>query len=691
MREIVQVEVGSQLMVAVVGLWRRYSETLGFMPQGGFDQGARAGNLFAELDDDGVAGYVMFRVPRDQRAAIVHMCVAEEKRGRGVARRLFEEMLLRCSDCTEIQLRCRRDFDASDLWPKLGFAAVGEVPAKADGKFLTIWRYQLNTPPLLRAIEQASASSAVPVVIDVNVFLDLDEQHTINEESLGLQADWLSEYVELRITEETYNEIHRNESAKERERQRARATRYPSVERAMDREAQVLDNVRALLPPSSNPSAKSDIRQVVQTVAADIPFLVSRDKDLLNAADALYDEFGLRIMQPHEVVLHFDELRRETEYRPIRLPIGPTAKILPPRGDDLEPLVDLGHRGQNDFEPRKETKGRIRAMLAAPDRFEGSCVLDGERLTVAYFLDRTEDEVLSVPFFGVAPGPMASTAARHYIERIIQTAVRENRFVIRFARAGKRVDDALADAGFSWESNAWFRIALRVAATLDELLGVLGTLASEHPEVAEIMSRAQRLAKASTDPLQRAWRLEKMMWPLKVREAGIPCFVVPIQPRWATELFDQSLAETTLFGANPKLAMKAENAYYRAPRPGQPCAPARILWYVSGDKAFPGTQAIRASSCVDDVMIGSPNVVFRRFRRLGVYQWSDVKSIADNSKTNEVMGFQFSGTEAFEVPIHFADLQHDLLNSGAKQSQFQSPLRVKEEFFLEVYHRGTGR
>ena len=77
----------------VKALGRKNSATLGFMPEGGFEDHAR--NKFIIIAHDGktLAGYLMFRVvSRFSRVSIVHLCVSEEYRGKGVSTTLLNAL-----------------------------------------------------------------------------------------------------------------------------------------------------------------------------------------------------------------------------------------------------------------------------------------------------------------------------------------------------------------------------------------------------------------------------------------------------------------------------------------------------------------------------------------------------------------------------------------------------------------------
>jgi GNAT superfamily N-acetyltransferase len=254
---IVPISPGSHAFSQVLSLWGKERTTLGLMPEGGFEDAARAGELLLAADPYGAGlGYVMFRRTRQRTATIVHLCVDPSHRGTGVARRLFEAVRSRCSDCFEIRVTCRRDFSANSLWHNLGFVALGEKPGRAKDSILTLWRYELKQLPILRVIESERCGfpGAVRAVIDANVFFDLDDDAPVRHESRALLVDWLDEFVEFAVTQELYNEVNRRANQGDRERQRARAARFVQVPRDAPREESVLSVIRQRLPISNAPS-----------------------------------------------------------------------------------------------------------------------------------------------------------------------------------------------------------------------------------------------------------------------------------------------------------------------------------------------------------------------------------------------------------------------------------------------------
>jgi hypothetical protein len=165
---------------------------------------------------------------------------------------------------------------------------------------------------------------------------------------------------------------------------------------------------------------------------------------------------------------------------------------------------------------------------------------------------------------------------------------------------------------------------------------------------------------------------------------------VPIQPQWAQELFDEDLANQTLFGATKLLALNREAIYYRASRPQVLTTPGRILWYVSQDQQgrYQGGGAVRACSRLEEVSIGLPKDLYRRFQRLGIYEWPQVLAAARGNINQPIMALRFSHTELFRRPIPRAELRAAYTESGCGL-MLQSPSRVPTpQLFAQLYRQG---
>lgn len=74
-------------------LGRKNSATLGFMPDGGFEDHAKNKCLIIAHDGKTLAGYLMFRIAfRLSRISIVHLCVSDNYRGKNISTALFKAL-----------------------------------------------------------------------------------------------------------------------------------------------------------------------------------------------------------------------------------------------------------------------------------------------------------------------------------------------------------------------------------------------------------------------------------------------------------------------------------------------------------------------------------------------------------------------------------------------------------------------
>jgi len=189
---------------------------------------------------------------------------------------------------------------------------------------------------------------------------------------------------------------------------------------------------------------------------------------------------------------------------------------------------------------------------------------------------------------------------------------------------------------------------------------------------------------------QNLWSIEEFLFPAKITDGAIPSFIVPIKPRWAHNLFDEKLANQTIFGTQKtQLALNREAVYYKSKRGAKKLKPGvtgRILWYVSQDKdrGYTGVSAIRACSRLDEVIIGKPRDLYRLFRNLGIYEWSDIFKLTNNDENQEIMALRFSDTELFKRPVPLKQIQQILKNN----STMQSPRFIPPNTFAIIYKLG---
>jgi ribosomal protein S18 acetylase RimI-like enzyme len=660
-REVVEVEEGSDLLRQVIELANGPSkETLGLLPDAAFAERAQKGTLLALVDEGQLAGYLLYDLP-GYEVKIVHLCVAPDSRGNGVARRLVAKLKERHSeDRRRIRLACRRDFPADAVWRSLEFRAQATRPGRSkDGHPLTIWVLDFEHRTLFDEIQDDRSA----VALDHNVFLDLhfgSDERPEGRESSYLLDDWIGEYVELCVTEEVFREIDRHEVAAERSAEQRTAMTYRNLSRPNDRWRDLEAQVAELAPRAD----ASDHRHVARAAAGGAKYLVSRDGELLKSAGRIEQAVGIHVLRPEDLLVSLDQLRSEGPYRPVALEGTALSQFSPTY--DLHAELETALLNNGDGERKSDLGRRLRPMLADRDH-DVNVVQTSDGKTVAGFARRTDGGQLEVPFIRVVPGSVgANVIARHLLFAQRKFAADNDLEAVRIAdpHPSRDVREALGLEHFSREGEVW---------TCQVKTGLLAS-----PEV----SADGRLTR------DEAIDFEEECWPAKVVGAGIETFLVPIKVAFAEALLDPGFAGRSLIPRQLGLGLNREHVYYRSPRNARGIRKgSRILWYVTGDSPGHSRGSIRAVSQVAEVAVSRPRSVHARFERLGVYSLAQVSAAQD--RKGEVMALRFVDTEVLDTPLDLGALSELWSENGERFLAPPSPTEISEHMFCLVYERSS--
>ena len=692
--DIKEIGITSKALSSIKALAKKNSATLGFLPQGAFDAYAERGWVLAAIADNDVVGYVIYRVSR-MTAVLVHLCTDEKFRGKGIAGQLFRNVVGRTRDLHGILANTRRDFPAHNLWPRLGFAAVGERQGRGrNPSVLTRWWYEHRHPTLFSShVSYAGARSPINVAIDLNIFYDLVMPSTREEaeESRSLQGDWLIDEIQLCVTAELFNEINRLSSQKNRKGQTTLAHQFDRISGTAEAFENTCSLLSSIMGEAKNERQASDLRHLAHTAATDVEFFVTRDAQMLKFREEIERVTGVTVMRPADLVIEIDQVRNIASYQPVRLR-GSSLQVTKVDRQQRERLEDI-FVNKALGEKKSAFRQKFSSILPSNPNLESAVVLNDGEPTALFGFDTSEANVLRVPCLRVGRGRLARTLARQIVTMAIESSLAHTRSVTAVTDDWLEpyVEEALAEGGFVKAGSRWSKINYPAIGTEDDVSAGLDYLLEQLRDSGLDLPGTGRL------PIQTGGRMtaaetvliEKNLRPLKLTNNALDTLVIPIKPRWAQHLFDSRLAEQTLFGARPDLVLRWENAYYRSPRSlGDISAPFRILWYVSQDSRYIGTRQVRAYSVASSTEVLSARVAYNRYKRLGVFDRQQVLRIAGGDPDGSVMVIPFSDTEIFKNPIDGDRFRELLESSDQKRPSLRGPQRISEEAFAEIYSEG---
>ncbi|WP_427160340.1 GNAT family N-acetyltransferase [Aliinostoc sp. HNIBRCY26] len=690
-----EIRSGSDHLETIIKLGDSNSATLGFLPDGAFRRLGDEGRILGFIIKDvGCVGYILYDTNR-HRVKLTHLCVDKQWQGRGIAKLLIKKLKEITSHLYGILLSCRRDYELDGMWASLGFVSIYERPGKSkEGSILTEWWLNYGHPDLLTTLAQQKIESRISVAIDANIFYDLTDHETIDEESKEskvLMSDWLANEIELCLTDEIKNEINRNQDETQRKKLRTIANSFTFLSCTQENFEQACQAIRKFFPNNMSDSDASDLRQLARVIASSIKisFFITRDKRLLNIEEEIYNDHSLLIIHPIDFIIRLDELCREAEYQPVRLAGTNIEKKRVQSGKvDLIINLFLNHaQGERKVEFRKN----IRNFLSNPEQFECFIIIRQEDPIILIIYDKSDNEELKIPILRIRDTKLTSTLLRHCIFQSFFSAACEKRQFTRVTDTylDEQVTIALQEDSFIKTQDGWLRANLAIVDDADSIASYLSYICSKSPKNYGHYSSFVDVLINKSSLSNSDWMadIERILYPAKIIDADISNFIIPIKAWWAKDLFDQELAADVLWGAKEDLALKREVVYYCAKRSIQ--APGRILWYVSkaGSEShnLHKLGAIRACSILDEIIIGKPKDLYKKFRRYGIYTFDDIRQSTKDNLDKNIMAIKFSHTELFKNPIKL----HEIENILKRKISVQTSSKITAEEFVLLYNEGS--
>jgi hypothetical protein len=669
------------------------------MPREAFLKRADQGNIIICVDQDQnkCVGYVLFYEAK-QRVKLTHLCVTPKYRGLRITKKLLYAVREKTPESSGILASCRRDYDLSQFWTSLGFAAIHERKGRSQqGTILTEWWLDYCQPNLFTSQQFENASRKIPVVIDANIFFDLtNEDGDYAKDSQALLADWLASEIEIFITYEIYNEIDRNRDSEERQHLRTSLNKFSLLLCQADEVERYSQEIRYLFPENMKKSDSSDLKHLARTIGAsvDIEFFVTKDNRLLEEVDpAIFDLYKLKIISPADLITRIDEIQREVEYQPAKLA---GTKIIKKRvSQNLESILNC-FLENSQGESKSELRTKLKSCFSDPVNYECMTIgREGSEEPFAFFASQCQSNLEAIiSILRYKEIDVSFLVVRHFILELIHLYASQGISFLRITEKYLKpeIRSFLKQQGFVESQHGWTKLNLNICGSPSEISVSVHQTIQGLDEICR-EKFVSLVATLNVDDVEKEsiHKIERFLFPAKVVHASMPTFLVPIKPWWAKDLFDAELAESILWGAEELIAFKIENAYYKSTvAPKNFDAPARVLWYVSKGNGEMGANnvalsAVRACSLVQEIVRGKPKELYRKFRRLGVYQYSHLLETANNNPKKDILAIKFSHTELFGNPIPLTEIRR----MTGKNTSVQSVSFIEPQVFRMIYNTGV--
>lgn len=665
-------------------LGKNNSSTLGFMPEGGFVDHANKKCIVIAHDADQFAGYLMYREsPRRQRIAIVHLCVHDKFRGKNISSLLLDALRDKYSNniYKGILLSCRNDYKyASKVWKRYGFVCKSTIRSRSiEENYLNIWWYDFNIPDLFTSTTQYA--SKIKVILDANIIMKLrdnDVNIEPSQDARSLLADWLVEEVDYYYAPEINNEILRDLNLERRKQTRAFLGHFIEAKFNIEDCKSTTEKLKSILAGNSE-NDHSDRVQLATAITSEASYFVTLDFGIIHKRDEVEDLYDIIILTPQELVLEIDQLLNKKDYSPNKLAGATLHSISKVSSLELNLYIDL-FLEKSLNESKKEFRNIVCNDIENTKDTNIKTVQD-KKNTIAFYGYKYRPDILHIHFIRVANTALKETLFMQLITECINEAtinkLNEIHIYERFLSDNQK--GILIKMGFDYISGTWVKISYNNSIFSSEIK----KLPKNH--------YTNKIESCSQEEKHNLLlHMERKFFPLKILDLEIPCYIIPIKPYWAGQLFDSQISGTSLFGADERIIWNFENVYYRSTRPITENAPGRILWYASNDNNSSKSKSIIASSYLDEVMTGRPLELFRKNKHYGVYEWNDIYKLCKQDKDPYIRALRFSGTEIFSNPISFTTIKSIFLTNNRPANTFASPVKIGINIYNQIYKLGKG-
>jgi predicted nucleic acid-binding protein/GNAT superfamily N-acetyltransferase len=667
----------------VIKLGKKHSSTLGFMPEGGFIDHAQKRFIIIAHNNTELIGYLMFRVVvRSSRISIVHLCIEENYRKQNIPTKLLDALREKYQTTVSgISLNCRTDYvNAKALWEKYGFVSRSKKRSRSlDENYLYNWWYDFNNPDLFNTVQETTPK--IKALLDTNIIVKLrDNQiNQIFQDPRPLLADWLVDEVDYFYAPELLNEITRDKNRDREEKTRRFLESFEAIRLNIESYKNIANDLKSIISGNTD-NDESDRRQLATAITSKTPYFITFDIGILAKKEVLDEQYDMQVFTPQEFIIEIDQLLNKEEYSPSKLKGVTFHTIEKVSNTELDCYIDLFL-----INSQSEKKADFKNVVypeASQIKSSKIKVVKQEDAAIAFFSYKYENATLVVSFIRLSDTGQKQTLFMQLVSDFINKAINKNLSKIKIEEKylSEYQKITLERLGFDNHSSVWIKVLYDKVIDISQL----SELQTENA-ISEILK-----GKNANEIKNILLNLEYKYFPLKFSDLDIPCYIIPIKPYWAGQLFDMNISGSTLFGANPDKLWNIENVYYRHTQPITEIAPARILWYASTDKNSSRSQSIIATSYLDEVMTDKPKLLFQRNKHYGIYEWNHIYDLCDKDIEKNIRALRFSKTEIFNKPVRLSAIRQIFISNGKKKNTFASPVKVDNTIFTQIYLLGNG-
>lgn len=665
------------------------SRTLGFLPRPVYKQRAKDPGILVAFIDQNMVGYLMWSINTKKRTAkLLHLCIKPEYRGRQIAKLLNNELIkLARNYSREIRLECKDNYGIDEMWRALGYSSIFEKPAKMKGDTLKVWSIQFANSTL-PSIFSCYTSDFTNLKCSIDAYT---LQNFIEEDKQELSIEWLRTYLNVCVTEEILNEIDKVYFERRTHlRNLVNSQFLMQICEPLDFQ-ESFELLKNIVTKNKLELDEVSVRHIARCLAADIPYFITQKNNLLNLSSFFYESIGLRIISLEDAIDLRDTNTDIIEYEPLRLENKSVQfKIL----DEFKlEIIATAIFTIYPNSSRDELFKNLRRYNIKNNNFQDFVLTYQGEPNIIVVYDISQKEQLEVPLLRVLKEiSLTTTLLNFVVHKLLEIAISKKCSFLKITDPFIREPEKLILERQYFTKNIqgfeWVKPCYRETLKSTEIISYLGKISKDNPEYSNMSHCLKSWLNSEevlNDPLH-CMDMERLLWPLKIEDAYIPNFIIPIKPEYAKELFDKKLARENLFGVQrTELFLGLDTIYYKNSKSnaGLKKAPARIFWYVSKskDSGYSNLSSIRACSQVDYVIVDTPEALYTKFQHLGYYNLEQIKSC---SKSNQVMAIKFSHTELFENPIHQNVIKQCLESSAPMQSMRQ----ISQEEFITLYRLG---